>query len=309
MVSIQFSTDCAGWWNLSTENCLAAGHGFEQPTRGISILFATLDGGAKNCILCRMYILIAAIMFAMSLHSNKALAVCGGDCSGDGEITVDELVLGVNIALGSVDIDQCNVFDTDSDGEVTIAELIAAVNSLLNGCPALQPTPTATPNAQPTPTSASATPGINCNNGAWDVTYTNVDAGTNATTSEHTLDLVTGLFGSAVLALDGNDCPQSGPHLDRSIQLSYIGIASLAPGSYPLDTIIRTLVYGENAPPNTIHIWRASSGTLVIDSVEGKRLTFHLTAAMAPFPYGYSGGPPVGTFTLNVSGVVDAVGP
>jgi hypothetical protein len=59
---------------------------------------------------------------------------CPGDCNGDGAVTVDDLIKGVNIALGTTSIDACASFDTNGDGAVTINELIAAVNRALNGC-------------------------------------------------------------------------------------------------------------------------------------------------------------------------------
>jgi Ca2+-binding EF-hand superfamily protein len=55
-----------------------------------------------------------------------------GDCNGDGQVTINELILGVNIALGSLPITDCPAFDTNGDGEVSIDELIAAVNVALN---------------------------------------------------------------------------------------------------------------------------------------------------------------------------------
>ena len=47
---------------------------------------------------------------------------------------MDELIKGVNIALGSTSVDACASFDASGDGAVTIDELIAAVNRALNGC-------------------------------------------------------------------------------------------------------------------------------------------------------------------------------
>jgi hypothetical protein len=60
---------------------------------------------------------------------------CSGDCSGNGEVTVDELVQGVNIALGNVPADRCPAFDRGGDGAVTVDELVAGVRSALDGCP------------------------------------------------------------------------------------------------------------------------------------------------------------------------------
>jgi len=62
-------------------------------------------------------------------------ASCTGDCNGDGEVTVDEVVLGINIALGSAPVSECSRFDTSQDGEVTVDEVVQAVNNALNGCP------------------------------------------------------------------------------------------------------------------------------------------------------------------------------
>jgi hypothetical protein len=59
---------------------------------------------------------------------------CAGDCNEDGSVTVDELIHGVNIALGTMSIDTCRAMDANSDGDVTVDELIAAVSRALTGC-------------------------------------------------------------------------------------------------------------------------------------------------------------------------------
>jgi hypothetical protein len=61
---------------------------------------------------------------------------CPGDCDGDASVAINELITGVNIALGGAALDTCPAFDTDDDGAVAINELIAAVNAALAGCPA-----------------------------------------------------------------------------------------------------------------------------------------------------------------------------
>ena len=61
---------------------------------------------------------------------------CVGDCNGDGEVTVDELLTMVNIALGTADVSTCTAGDANRDGQVTIDEILAAVNAALTGCPA-----------------------------------------------------------------------------------------------------------------------------------------------------------------------------
>lgn len=62
-------------------------------------------------------------------------AACIGDCNADSTVTVDELLLAVNIALGNAAVATCAAVDTNGDSEVTINELLAAVKAALNGCP------------------------------------------------------------------------------------------------------------------------------------------------------------------------------
>ena len=60
---------------------------------------------------------------------------CTGDCDGLGRVTVEELVRGVNIALGDALLSECSPFDEDRSGHVTVEELEKGVKNALNGCP------------------------------------------------------------------------------------------------------------------------------------------------------------------------------
>lgn len=60
---------------------------------------------------------------------------CPGDCSDDETVTVDELVRGIDAALGTEPLDDCRLADGNGDGSVSISELVAAVDSAMNGCP------------------------------------------------------------------------------------------------------------------------------------------------------------------------------
>jgi hypothetical protein len=62
--------------------------------------------------------------------------VCIGDCDGGGDVTVDELMVGVQIALGEEDLAECEFFDSDGDEKVTVDELVFGVFNALDGCPA-----------------------------------------------------------------------------------------------------------------------------------------------------------------------------
>jgi hypothetical protein len=72
----------------------------------------------------------------VSVLLNESAGGCTGDCDRSGGVTVDELVIGVTIALGNEDPSVCPAFDEDDSGSVTVDELVAAVNNALNGCPA-----------------------------------------------------------------------------------------------------------------------------------------------------------------------------
>ena len=73
-----------------------------------------------------------------STDSNLASVVvtvaCVGDCNTSGEVTVDELIHGINMALGDNPVSECAVFDSNHDGLVTVDELLQAINVALSGC-------------------------------------------------------------------------------------------------------------------------------------------------------------------------------
>ncbi|MFQ5665091.1 MAG: hypothetical protein ACE5I7_01540 [Candidatus Binatia bacterium] len=78
---------------------------------------------------------IAALGLVVALAPRVARAVCVGDCNGDGQVTVNELITMVNIALGNADVSTCTAGDANGDGGITVNEIVTAVNNALNGCP------------------------------------------------------------------------------------------------------------------------------------------------------------------------------
>ena len=107
--------------------------------------------------------MIVAVAAVVLVSGGEASAACAGDCSGDGEVTVNEVITGVTIALGSVEVGACGAMDANGDGQVTIDELIGAINGALGGCAAATPsasTPTPTATAMPaTPTPCGSADG------------------------------------------------------------------------------------------------------------------------------------------------------
>lgn len=81
----------------------------------------------------------ATILVAVLGVPGRVVAACTGDCSVDGVVTVDEIIQGVNIALGSASLSQCSAFDADGGGGVTVDELVTAVNNALRGCSLFSP--------------------------------------------------------------------------------------------------------------------------------------------------------------------------
>ncbi|MBI3783583.1 MAG: hypothetical protein HY270_09290 [Deltaproteobacteria bacterium] len=76
---------------------------------------------------------VAAAVGIMLAGAASAGATCVGDCNGDGEVTIDELITMVNIAAGPGELSTCSAADANGDGAVTIDEIIQAVNIALGG--------------------------------------------------------------------------------------------------------------------------------------------------------------------------------
>src|SRR5262249_32929967 len=83
-----------------------------------------------------------------TLPPRAGAQICAGDCNGDGMVDVNELIVAVNIALGTVPIAQCPSLD-NGDGSVPVDRLVLAATNALDGCTpqtpgADAPTPTET---------------------------------------------------------------------------------------------------------------------------------------------------------------------
>lgn len=95
--------------------------------------------------------LSAALVLLAFTCAPLLAAECPGDCNGDGEVGLPELINAVNVALHPESIKLCCAADADGSGVVTVVELITAVEHSFSGCPAT-PSPTASLSASPTPT-------------------------------------------------------------------------------------------------------------------------------------------------------------
>jgi len=98
----------------------------------VSLLVAVdLDGDARPDIVS-----INRAGTQATVLLNASTPPCVGDCDANGVVTVDELVTGVNIAIGGFDPRQCLALQVDGSINVAVSELIAAVRASLEGCQA-----------------------------------------------------------------------------------------------------------------------------------------------------------------------------
>jgi hypothetical protein len=71
---------------------------------------------------------------APTVTASPNVPPCVGDCDGKGQVTIDELVRMVSIALGTSPASDCTAGDANGDGSVAINELVLAVTHALSGC-------------------------------------------------------------------------------------------------------------------------------------------------------------------------------
>ena len=62
-------------------------------------------------------------------------AGCVGNCNSDASVTVDELLVMINVALGVAEATACAPGDANHDGAITVDEILRAINYALDGCP------------------------------------------------------------------------------------------------------------------------------------------------------------------------------
>ena len=64
------------------------------------------------------------------------VVACVCDCNVDEQVTVNELIRAVHIALESAPVAECPAADASGDGAVVATEIIAGANNALTECPA-----------------------------------------------------------------------------------------------------------------------------------------------------------------------------
>lgn len=107
-------------------------------------------------IACKLIAIGVAFFLWMSgVDAATAQQPCVGDCNGNGQVSINELISCVNIGIGRANLATCPICDGDGGGQVEIGEVITAVNIGLGGltCAGGQtPIPISTPDPDFVPT-------------------------------------------------------------------------------------------------------------------------------------------------------------
>jgi hypothetical protein len=86
--------------------------------------------GSNSSLVLRMAVLwLAAIIALFSLTRLAGAQACVGDCNGDGRVTIDELLISIQVELGTLPVDACPVCET-------VNCVVAAIGNALYGCSA-----------------------------------------------------------------------------------------------------------------------------------------------------------------------------
>jgi hypothetical protein len=86
------------------------------------------DAERRICVLAR------GIVTCLVLAARTSAAQCAGDCRADGQVTVDELVTMVSVALETAPVLACAVGDANLDGLTTVDEIVDGVGDSLGDC-------------------------------------------------------------------------------------------------------------------------------------------------------------------------------
>ncbi|HYD50171.1 MAG TPA: PQQ-dependent sugar dehydrogenase [Terriglobales bacterium] len=76
----------------------------------------------------------ACMAVALALPAHALIEPCPSDCDGGSAVTVDEIVTTVGIALGDQPVERCIAADQSCDDQVTVDEVVSGVDSALTGC-------------------------------------------------------------------------------------------------------------------------------------------------------------------------------
>jgi hypothetical protein len=180
-------------WTTGSHSCVGVagrvqerGRACTEPRRRAALL--------KRSLLTAALLLLAPPTNALFASvADSGTQSCVGDCGEDRQITVDEILNMVNIALGNSDVSDCNNGDNNDDSQITVDEILTAVNFALNGCPIPDVSGTwqrdqAAVLSSTCDDEVKARVQSNIDAGEWDCTYEVVQSGPDLTITETCTD-------------------------------------------------------------------------------------------------------------------------
>ena len=88
-----------------------------------------------SAILCSMAVFLAVAAVPAAATTRTGATACPGDCNTSGDVTVDEIISLIGIALGEEAVSAClAAADLDGSGTITVDEILTAINTALLGC-------------------------------------------------------------------------------------------------------------------------------------------------------------------------------
>jgi len=94
--------------------------------------------GIRSLLPFAFLIALAALWgLLLTVLVHQAVGACIGDCDADAQVTVDEIVTGVRIDLGTAPLSACYAMACNEagSGPVYVDCLVLAMTNLFNGCP------------------------------------------------------------------------------------------------------------------------------------------------------------------------------
>jgi hypothetical protein len=135
-VGVRLRLDPPGWFAWADD---AGAFAFDGVPPG-DYTVVTADGcGAFQCWPQQAVELVDQDVDVSVCPQRLAGDACVGDCDLGGSVDIDELILGVSMALGSQPFAACPAIDADGDGAITVDEVIRAVSDSLQGCADAEP--------------------------------------------------------------------------------------------------------------------------------------------------------------------------
>lgn len=90
--------------------------------------------GGRSVALRRAGVRVLGVWGMVAMWTAPVQA-CVGNCNGDTQVSVDEILKMVDIALGNAAVTDCSAGDANVDDHVTVNEIVLAIDAALNGCP------------------------------------------------------------------------------------------------------------------------------------------------------------------------------